>query len=138
VIADVVPQEAVVSVQMSEMVEAAEIEENLPQVSPESEQVAIKTEVIEPPATVKVAKPKAAKPAAPKVVEQEEKPVAKKSGRAEWVGLRAFLEDDYGVDEDEAKDETNTSLADDEAQARSADERTLEDGDGAVPEGKNE
>ena len=68
----------------------------------------------------------------------DEKPAAKKSGRAEWVGLRAFLEDDYGVDEDEAKDETNTSLADDEAQARSADERTLEDGDGAVPEGKNE
>ena len=138
VIADAAPQEAVASAQMAEVVEATEIEENLPQVSAESGQVAIKTEVIEPPAPVRTAKPKVAKPAAPKVVEQEEKPVAKKSGRAEWVGLRAFLEDDYGVDEDDAKDETNTALADDEAQARSADERTLEDGDGAVPEGKNE
>ena len=113
-------------------------EENKPQEPAESAQDAIEVEAIELPAPVKTAKPKAAKSAAPKVQAVDEKPVAKKSGRAEWVGLRAFLEDDYGVDEDEAKDETNTSLADDEAQARSADERTLEDGDGAVPEGKNE
>ena len=138
VVADSSPQEAEASVQVAEVLEMAEIEENLPQVSAESGQVAIKTEVIEPPAPVKAAKPKAAKPAAPKMVEQEEKPAAKKSGRAEWVGLRAFLEDDYGVDEDDATDETNTALADDEAQARPADERTLEDGDGAIPEGKNE
>ena len=113
-------------------------EENQSQEPTESALDAIEVEAIDPPAPVKTAKPKVAKPAAPKVAEQEEKPAAKKSGRAEWVGLRAFLEDDYGVDEDEAKDETNTALADDEAQARSADERTLEDGDGAVPEGKNE
>lgn len=113
-------------------------EENQPQEPAESAQAAIEVEAIEPPAPVKTAKPKAAKTSAPKVQAVDEKPAAKKSGRAEWVGLRAFLEDDYGVDEDEAKDETNTSLADDEAQARPADERTLEDGDGAVPEGKNE
>ena len=113
-------------------------EENQPQEPAASAQDAIEVEAIELPAPVKTAKPKAAKSAAPKVQAVDEKPAAKKSGRAEWVGLRAFLEDDYGVDEDEAKDETNTSLADDEAQARSADERTLEDGDGAVPEGKNE
>ena len=113
-------------------------EDNQPQEPAESAQDAIEVEVIEPPVPLKTAKPKAAKSAAPKVQAVDEKPAAKKSGRAEWVGLRAFLEDDYGVDEDEAKDETNTSLADDEAQARSADERTLEDGDGAVPEGKNE
>ena len=86
------------------------------------------------------ASPAPASPAAtaPKAAAPEEKPAAKKSGRAEWVGLRAFLEDDYGVDEGDAEEETTTVLAEDEAQAGPVDERTLEDGDGAIPEGKTE
>ncbi|MEX8193154.1 SMC-Scp complex subunit ScpB [Comamonas guangdongensis] len=90
------------------------------------------------PGMVAALRSKPARAAAAKLAEPEEKPAAKKSGRAEWVGLRAFLEDDYGVDEGDAEEETTTVLAEDETQAGPVDERTLEDDDGAIPEGKNE
>ena len=78
-----------------------------------------------------------AKPAA-KAEEPEAKPVAKKSGRAEWVGLKAFLEDDYDDEEDETVDDKNTALADDALHSGPANERIVEDDDGVIPEGKPE
>lgn len=76
---------------------------------------------------------KSAKAAAP-----EPRPVAKKTGRAEWVGLKAFLEDDYGVEDDETVDEKNTALADGAPHSGPANERIVEDDDGVIPEGKPE
>ena len=110
------------------------------EIEPQPAEPVAEAAAAEPPALpgmVAALRPRPAK-AAPKPAAPEEKPAAKKSGRAEWVGLRAFLEDDYGVDEGDAEEETTTVLAEDEAQAGPVDERTLEDGDGAIPEGKTE
>ncbi len=83
-----------------------------------------------------VSKPKAARPArTAKAAESEPKPVAKKTGRTEWVGLKAFLEDDYGSD-DEAEDAKTKARADDAVE--SAEQRIVEDDDGVIPEGKLE
>ena len=83
-----------------------------------------------------VSKPKAARPArTAKAAESEPKPVAKKTGRTEWVGLKAFLEDDYGSD-DEAEDAKTIARADDAVE--SAEQRIVEDDDGVIPEGKLE
>ena len=83
-----------------------------------------------------VSKPKAARPArAVKAAESQPKPAAKKAGRTEWVGLKAFLEDDYGSD-DEAEDAKTKARADDAVE--SAEQRIVEDDDGVVPEGKLE
>ncbi len=83
-----------------------------------------------------MSKPKAARPArTAKAAEPEPKPVAKKAGRTEWVGLKAFLEDDYGS-ADEAED-TNTKARADDA-VGSAEQRIVEDDDGVIPEGKLE
>ena len=92
-------------------------------------------EPVSRPRPVKPAK--AAKPLA-KANEPEVKPAAKKSGRAEWVGLKAFLEDDYGVEDDETVDEKNTALADGAPHSGPANERIVEDDDGVIPEGKPE
>ena len=84
-----------------------------------------------------VSKPKAARPArAVKAAESEPKPAAKKTGRTEWVGLKAFLEDDYGSDDDEAEDAKTKARADDAVE--SAEQRIVEDDDGVIPEGKLE
>lgn len=91
-------------------------------------------EPVSRPRPVKPAK--AAKPLA-KANEPEVKPAAKKSGRAEWVGLKAFLEDDYD-DEEEVVDDKNTALADDAMHSGPANERIVEDDDGVIPEGKPE
>ena len=91
-------------------------------------------EPVSRPRPVKPAK--AAKPLA-KASEPEVKPAAKKSGRAEWVGLKAFLEDDYD-DEEEVVDDKNTALADDAMHSGPANERIVEDDDGVIPEGKPE
>ena len=91
-------------------------------------------EPVSRPRPVKPAK--AAKPLA-KTNEPEVKPAAKKSGRAEWVGLKAFLEDDYD-DEEEVVDDKNTALADDAMHSGPANERIVEDDDGVIPEGKPE
>ncbi len=83
-----------------------------------------------------VSKPKAARPArTAKAAESLPKPAAKKAGRTEWVGLKAFLEDDYGSD-DEAEDAKTKARADDAVE--SAEQRIVEDDDGVVPEGKLE
>ncbi|WKL14834.1 SMC-Scp complex subunit ScpB [Comamonas testosteroni] len=83
-----------------------------------------------------VSKPKAARPArTAKAAESQPKPAAKKAGRTEWVGLKAFLEDDYGSD-DEAEDAKTKARADDAVE--SAEQRIVEDDDGVVPEGKLE
>ena len=83
-----------------------------------------------------VSKPKAARPArTAKAAESQPKPAAKKAGRTEWVGLKAFLEDDYGS-EDEAEDAKTKARADDAVE--SAEQRIVEDDDGVVPEGKLE
>jgi segregation and condensation protein B len=88
----------------------------------------------EPPS---VSKPKAARPArTAKAAEPEPKPAAKKAGRTEWVGLKAFLEDDYGSDDDEAEDAKTKARADDAV--GSAEQRIVEDDDGVIPEGKLE
>lgn len=88
----------------------------------------------EPPA---VSKPKAARPArTAKAAEPEPKPAAKKAGRTEWVGLKAFLEDDYGSDDDEAEDAKTKARADDAV--GSAEQRIVEGDDGVIPEGKLE
>lgn len=87
-----------------------------------------------PPA---VSKPKAARPArTAKAAEPEPKPVAKKAGRTEWVGLKAFLEDDYGSEDDEAEDAKTKARADDAV--GSAEQRIVEGDDGVIPEGKLE
>ena len=99
----------------------------------------IETEVPEPQAVSKPRPAKAARSAKPLgSVEPESQSASKKSGRAEWVGLKAFLEDDYGADEDEAVEDKNTELDSDALQAGPANERTVEDGDDTVPEGKPE
>ena len=99
----------------------------------------IETEVPEPQAVSKPRPAKAARSAKPLGrVEPESQSASKKSGRAEWVGLKAFLEDDYGADEDEAVEDKNTELDSDALQAGPANERTVEDGDDTVPEGKPE
>lgn len=88
----------------------------------------------EPPS---VSKPKAARPArTAKAAEPEPKPAAKKTGRTEWVGLKAFLEDDYGSDDDEAEDAKTKARADDAV--GSAEQRIVEGDDGVIPEGKLE
>jgi len=88
----------------------------------------------EPPS---VSKPKAARPArTAKAAEPELKPAAKKAGRTEWVGLKAFLEDDYGSDDDEAEDTKTKARADDAV--GSAEQRIVEGDDGVIPEGKLE
>ncbi len=52
------------------------------------------------------------------------------------MGLKAFLEDDYGDEEDETVQDKNNSLAvDDDVPAH---DRTVEDDDGVIPEGKPE
>ena len=87
-----------------------------------------------PPA---VSKPKAARPArTAKAAEPEPKPVAKKAGRTEWVGLKAFLEDDYGSEDDEAEDAKTKARADDAV--GSAEQGIVEGDDGVIPEGKLE
>lgn len=111
--------------------------------SPELQPEAVIEPVVEPdmekPAVSAVSRPKVAKPARTvKVAEPESTPAARKTGRAEWVGLKAFLEDDYGVDDDEAVEDKNIALADDALHGDSANERIVEDDDGVIPEGKPE
>lgn len=119
---------------------ATEIEESE---SPEWQPEAVTEPVVEPdvekPAVSAVSRLKVAKPARTvKVAEPESTPAARKTGRAEWVGLKAFLEDDYGVDDDEAVEDKNIALADDALHGDSANERIVEDDDGVIPEGKPE
>ncbi|WP_182283547.1 SMC-Scp complex subunit ScpB [Comamonas testosteroni] len=88
----------------------------------------------EPPS---VSKPKAVRPVrTAKAAEPEPKPAAKKAGRTEWVGLKAFLEDDYGSDDDEAEDTKTKARADDAV--GSAEQGIVEGDDGVIPEGKLE
>lgn len=112
-------------------IESIELEPQKAKVEAESELAAKPVSKPEP------AKPRPAKPAGlAKAKEAEPKPAARKTGRAEWVGLKAFLEDDYGVEEDEAVQDKNNSLAvDDDVPAH---DRTVEDDDGVIPEGKPE
>lgn len=124
--------------------EMLEFESNQPQTLANKAQAA--TEIVEVeamemevPEPVKVRQVKPAKPARlAKAAMPEEKPVAKKSGRPEWVGLKAFLDDDYGTEEDETVEDKNTALADDALQAEPANERIVEDDDAVIPEGKPE
>ena len=122
--------------------EPLDLEPNQALVQVEHAQDAIETieaEVPEPQAVSKPRPAKAARSAKPLGrVEPESQSASKKSGRAEWVGLKAFLEDDYGADEDEAVEDKNTELDSDALQAGPANERTVEDGDDTVPEGKPE
>ena len=122
--------------------ESLDLEPNQALVQVEHAQDAIETieaEVPEPQAVSKPRPAKAARSAKPLGrVEPESQSASKKSGRAEWVGLKAFLEDDYGADEDEAVEDKNTELDSDALQAGPANERTVEDGDDTVPEGKPE
>lgn len=122
--------------------EPLDLEPNQALVQVEHAQDAIETieaEVPEPQAVSKPRPAKAARSAKPLgSVEPESQSAAKKSGRAEWVGLKAFLEDDYGADEDEAVEDKNIELDSDALQAGPANERTVEDGDDTVPEGKPE
>lgn len=101
-----------------------------------TEIVEVEAMEMEEPEPVKARQVKPARPA--KAAMPEEKPVAKKSGRPEWVGLKAFLDDDYGTDEDETEEDKNTALADDALQAEPANERIVEDDDAVIPEGKPE
>ena len=91
------------------------------------------------PEQVKSRQARPVKPARPaKAAVPEEKPVVKKSGRPEWVGLKAFLDDDYGAEEDETVEDKNTALVDVALQAEPANERIVEDDDVVIPEGKPE
>lgn len=101
-----------------------------------TEIVEVEAMEMEVPEPVKARQVKPARPA--KAAMPEEKPVAKKSGRPEWVGLKAFLDDDYGTDEDETVEDKNTALADYALQAEPANERIVEDDDAVIPEGKPE
>lgn len=119
---------------------ATEIEEiESPELQPEAVIEPVVEPDVEKPVVGAVSSPKVAKPArAVKVAEPESTPAARKTGRAEWVGLKAFLEDDYGVDDDEAVEDKNIALADDALHGDSANERIVEDDDGVIPEGKPE
>lgn len=114
-------------------IESIELEPQKAKVEAESELAAKPVSKPEPAKP----KPRPAKPVGlAKAKEAEPKPAARKTGRAEWVGLKAFLEDDYGVEEDEAVQDKNNSLAvDDDVPAH---DRTVEDDDGVIPEGKPE
>ena len=105
-----------------------------------TEEIAIELPDSEPGPTEappSVSKPKAARPArTAKAAEPEPKPVAKKAGRTEWVGLKAFLEDDYGSEDDEAEDAKTKARTDDAV--GSAEQRIVEGDDGVIPEGKLE
>lgn len=134
--------------------EVQEFESNQPQAIEEQAQAATETIEVEAPeieaADIEVAERevpelvktrqgrpvKSARPA--KVATPEEKPAPKKSGRAEWVGLKAFLDDDYGAEEDETVEDKNTALVDVALQAEPANERIVEDDDEVIPEGKPE
>ena len=84
-----------------------------------------------------VSQPKAARPPrTARAPEPQPKPAAKKAGRTEWVGLKAFLEDDYGSDDDEAEDAKTKARADDAV--GSAEQGIVEGDDGVIPEGKLE
>lgn len=116
--------------------EIAELES--PELPPEAVTEPAVEPDVEKPAVSAVSRPKVARPArAVKAAEPEPTPAARKTGRAEWVGLKAFLEDDYGVD-DEAVEDKNIALADDALHGDSANERIVEDDDGVIPEGKPE
>lgn len=123
-----------------------EFELNAAQAQDEQAQPAIESIELEPqetkveagpePAAKPASKPRPKPSALAKAKEAESKPAAKKTGRAEWVGLKAFLEDDYGDEEDETVQDKNNSLAvDDDMPAH---DRTVEDDDGVIPEGKPE
>ncbi len=105
-----------------------------------TEEIAAESPDLEPGPTEEppsVSKPKAARPArTAKAAEPEPKPAARKAGRTEWVGLKAFLEDDYGSDDDEAEDAKTKARADDAV--GSAEQRIVEGDDGVIPEGKLE
>lgn len=127
-----------------ELAEAFEL--NAAQTQDEQAQPAIESIELEPqetkveagpePAAKPASKPRPKPSALAKTKEAESKPAAKKTGRAEWVGLKAFLEDDYGDEEDETVQDKNNSLAvDDDVPAH---DRTVEDDDGVIPEGKPE
>ncbi|MEF9947772.1 MAG: SMC-Scp complex subunit ScpB [Comamonas sp.] len=107
--------------------------------APETEAVDIDVAEREEPELVKARQARPVKPARPaKAATPEEKPAAKKSGRPEWVGLKAFLDDDYGAEEDETVEDKNTALVDVALQAEPANERIVEDDDEVIPEGKPE
>lgn len=134
--------------------EVKEFESNQPQAHEEQAQIATETIEVEAPETetpdidvvergepelVEARQARPVKPARPaKAAVPEEKPVAKKSGRPEWVGLKAFLDDDYGAEEDETVEDKNTALVDVALQAEPANERIVEDDDEVIPEGKPE
>ena len=152
-----VPEPAVENFGQAELLPQSEVQEfepNQPQAVEEKAQAAIETIEVEAPETetpdidvvergepeqVKSRQARPVKPARPaKAAVPEEKPVAKKSGRPEWVGLKAFLDDDYGAEEDETVEDKNTALVDVALQAEPANERIVEDDDVVIPEGKPE
>ncbi|MDR2298463.1 MAG: SMC-Scp complex subunit ScpB [Comamonas sp.] len=130
------PAQTLVDVAQAAM-EMAELE--LPESQLESVTEPVAEPEVEKPTVGAASKPKVAKAVkAVKAAEPVPKPVAKKAGRAEWVGLKAFLEDDYGADDDETVEDKNIALADDALHGDSANERIVEDDDGVIPEGKPE
>lgn len=105
-------------------------------------------ELAQPPAPEKPAEkqeraPRPASKAVPKPapaakVDGGKRSSDQKSGRREWMGLKAFLEDDYGTDEDdagEAKAIAPDALPD---QGEPADDMNMDDGNGIVAEGKSQ
>ena len=147
-----VPEPAVENFGQAELLpqpEVQEFESNQLQAIEEKAQAAIEIIEIEAadielaekgePEPVKSRQARPVKPARPaKAAVPEEKPAAKKSGRPEWVGLKAFLDDDYGAEEDETVEDKNTALVDVALQAEPANERIVEDDDEVIPEGKPE
>jgi segregation and condensation protein B len=78
------------------------------------------------------------KPAPAAGAEGGKRAPVQKSGRPEWMGLKAFLEDDYGIDEDdagEAKEIAPDALPE---QGEPADDMNMDDGNGAIAEGKSQ
>jgi segregation and condensation protein B len=61
-----------------------------------------------------------------------------KSGRREWMGLKAFLEDDYGIDEDDAGEAEEIAPDALPEQGEPADDMNMDDGNGAIAEGKSQ
>lgn len=99
--------------------------------------------VAEPPVETGQRSPKPAPTASPKPVPAGQADRAKrapepKPGRREWMGLKAFLEDDYGVEEDDA-DEAKAIAPDAlPEQGEPADDMNMDDGNGSIAEGKSQ
>ncbi|GGH62967.1 hypothetical protein GCM10010975_28280 [Comamonas phosphati] len=78
------------------------------------------------------------KPAPAAKADEGKRAPDQKSGRREWMGLKAFLEDDYGIDADDAREAKEIAPDVLPEQGEPADDMNMDDGNGAIAEGKSQ